>query len=290
MRRRTSGNKISISSQGPFRVVAVVVIDLLGYSHHLLDPQSNSPPPLLCLLRLMENTDMANNSAFEQPEAVRRLGFVSDLTGPCIDLQRSILEVSGMPFEDMELEQLQMPFPRADYVHKNAVEALQILCDIAVPGIVGSSECKCTHTHNHTHKHTHTHTHKHTQKHTHRPDHHHHHPHIHTHKGSCLIVHLTADAGNQTILRGHDEAHKFFHHVFRMVSYTMFCITNRPMGHSVQSLKEKMEEAEVHVAAHALWKIIKLMEGQMYLMERQMHMAGPSNQVMCVAVISELSC
>ena len=109
---------------------------------------------------------MANNSAFEQPEAVRRLGFVSGLTGPCIDLQRSILEVSGMPFEDMELEQLQMPFSRADYVHKNAVEALQILCDIAVPGIVGSSECKCTHTYNHTHKHTHTHTQTHTETHT----------------------------------------------------------------------------------------------------------------------------
>jgi hypothetical protein len=62
------------------------------------------------------------------------------------------------------------------------------------------------------------------------------------------------------------------------------------MGHSVDSLKETMEETEVHVAAHALWRIIVLMEGQMYLMERQMHMAGPSNQVMFVAVISELSC
>ena len=108
---------------------------------------------------------MANNSAFEQPEAVRRLGFVSDLTCPLIELQRSILKVSGMPFEDMELEQLQMPFPRADYVHKNAVEALQILCDIAIPGIVVSRECKCTHTHNNTHKHINTH--KHTQKRTH---------------------------------------------------------------------------------------------------------------------------
>ena len=85
---------------------------------------------------------MANNSAFEQPEAVGRLGFVSDLTCSMIDLQRSILEVSGMPFEDMELEQLQMPFSRADYVHKNAVEALQILCDITILGIVVSSECK----------------------------------------------------------------------------------------------------------------------------------------------------
>ena len=105
---------------------------------------------------------MANNSAFEQPEAVRRLGFVSDLTCPLIDLQRSILEVSGMPFEDMELEQLQMPFPRADYVHKNAVEALQILCDITISGIVVSSECKCTHTYNHTHKHINTHRNTHT--------------------------------------------------------------------------------------------------------------------------------
>jgi hypothetical protein len=109
---------------------------------------------------------MANNSAFEQPEAVRRLGFVSDLTCPLIELQRSILEVSGMPFEDMQLEQLQMPFPRADYVHTNAAAALQILCDISIPGIIVSSECKCIHTHNHNHKHINTHTSTHTNAHT----------------------------------------------------------------------------------------------------------------------------
>jgi hypothetical protein len=63
----------------------------------------------------------------------------------------------------------------------------------------------------------------------------------------------------------------------------MFSIDNKPMGVDRDSLKETMEEAEVHAALNALYKIIKLMDGQL-------NMAGLSNEVMCVTIISELTC
>jgi hypothetical protein len=63
----------------------------------------------------------------------------------------------------------------------------------------------------------------------------------------------------------------------------MFSMDNRPMGVNRDSLKETMEEAEVHAALNALNKIVQLMDGQL-------NMAGLSNQVMCVTIISELTC
>jgi hypothetical protein len=170
----------------------------------------------------MENTDM-DHEVGDSEFAFVRLGFVSDLSCLLFDLQKAILEHFGMPFNDMEQEELNLPFDRADLVRSNAVLALQILnYEIGVPG-------------------------------------------------------------SQTILRRHHQAYNFFHHANRLVSYTMFSMDNRPMGVNRDSLKETMEEAEVHAALNALNKIVQLMDGQL-------NMAGLSNQVMCVTIISELTC
>ena len=64
-----------------------------------------------------------------------RLGYVSDLSCLLFDLQKAILEYFGMPFNDMEQEELNLPFDRADLVRSNAVSALQILnYEITIPG------------------------------------------------------------------------------------------------------------------------------------------------------------
>ena len=199
-----------------------------------------------------------------------RLGFVSDLSCLLFDLQKAILEHFGMPFNDMEQEELNLPFNRADLVRSNAVLALQILnYEIGVPGSNIASTHAQMHRYTHTHIHTHTHTRTHTLTHS----------HTHTNTHTLLLVHV----GSQTILRRQHQAYNFFHHANRLVSYTMFSIDNRPMGVNRDSLKETMEEAEVHAALNALNKIIQLMDVQL-------NMAGLSNQVMCVTIISELTC